>query len=512
MLSQCERRDPYFGFVINKESDILVYEHIHEKAFFCLSQYGGSKKFIEVMCPNKHVSKWLPKKAMIPCNNCKQCWDDRKLTPCERFNEIVRSRGGTVIVPYQKSNIKTTLIGTCGHTFESKPDNIMGGSWCTICPKNNIDKSKMKFLSLLSTKGGVALTPYVNSISFLDVKCKNGHIFSTTPSRVNEDMWCAMCLGNSPILGKLRFEESVKAKNGIVLSEYINNNDKVYIQCKLGHIFYSAPYSINSGRWCRKCSNQCPEQARNKFMVSVAMHNGIILGEYNGVHEKVLIKCELDHCFEMEPNQISRGSWCPRCQNHCPIQAKENFDLLIKSRNGLSLSDYVNNRTKINIRCENNHLFALSYSNAVKGRWCHTCGKSESYGERKIRLFLSSLNIPFEQEVTFPWLPKKRYDFKFSYNGKIFIVEYDGIQHFEYVKFFHDTPEKFELKRQVDIIKTTKVLNQGYYIIRIAYSDINILEDVIEENINDTSPTSRLIFSDDSMYDWLLNPLREIFM
>jgi len=511
MLSNVEMRDPYFGFIVSKESDIAVYECIHKKGFSCLSQYNGSKNFIEVICPNKHISRWLPKKAMIPCNNCKQCWDGRKLTSNERFNEIVSSRNGTIIIPYKKSNTKTTLLGTCGHIFDSKPDSIMSGSWCTICPKNNIDKAKSKFSSILSEKGGESLTPYINSISFLDVKCKNNHVFPTTPSRVIQDMWCPICMRNSPILGKLRFEESVNARKGKLLSDYINNNDKVCIQCRLGHIFYSPPYSINRGSWCRKCANQCPEQARDKFIAAVKMHNGIVLGEYKTVHEKVLIMCELKHSFEMEPNQISRGSWCPRCQNHCPIQAKENFESLVKSRNGLLLSDYINNRTKVNIRCENNHVFSVSYSNAAKGRWCRTCGKSESHGERKIRMFLSSLEIPFEQEVTFDWLPKKRFDFKFSYNGKFFVIEYDGIQHFEYVKFFHDTLDRFEYKQQIDIIKTTEVLKQGFFLIRIAYSDIDILEHIIEENINDTSPTSRLILSDDSIYEWLLNPLRKIF-
>ncbi len=504
--------DPYFGFVYDTDYELHIYEQIHAKRYKCLTPYTGSKNFIQVSCPSGHISSWLPKKAIIPCNNCKTCWDAIRLHAAERISQIITSKDGKIISPYTKSNIPVKIQCEYEHIFESKPDNIMSGSWCTICAKNNVAAAKIKMETIIVSKKGRLLSPYINSTSKVDIECEEKHIFHSRPVQINRNQWCPFCAGNSPIAGKLRFEQNVADKKGTLLSPYVNNDQKVWILCDKQHTFCSAPYSVNFGRWCRKCANQCPEQAYELFVAVVSDNGGVIIGEYKNTHTKIDVKCHLGHIFNAEPNQIKRGSWCPFCAKNSPIQAQDNFRQIVKSRNGTMIGTYINSQTKIDIMCEKGHNFSVSPSNASNGRWCRKCSKLESYGERKIRLFLESKNIPHESEKIFDWLPRKRYDFFIAHNDKVFIIEYDGIQHFQYVEFFHGTPNEFQRKQNVDITKTSEALKRGYYFIRIAYSDIAMTEEIIDEIINDPSPTSLLSFSDDSMYSWLLDPLKQIFI
>jgi len=42
-------------------------------------------------------------------------------------------------------------------------------------------------------------------------------------------------------------------------------------------------------------------------------------------------------------------------------------------------------------------------------------------------------------------------DFHFRYNGSDWIIEYDGIQHFEEIPFFHKDNDKFRYNQTIDM-------------------------------------------------------------
>ena len=86
-IMQC---DPYFRFPLsgNKKKDesaLEVYRILYQKRYKCLTQYTGSKVMMTVVCPNDHIWGGYPKKIAIPCNNCQTCWDNRNLTPAQKF-------------------------------------------------------------------------------------------------------------------------------------------------------------------------------------------------------------------------------------------------------------------------------------------------------------------------------------------------------------------------------------------------------------------------------------------
>ena len=70
-----------------------------------------------------------------------------------------------------------------------------------------------------------------------------------------------------------------------------------------------------------------------------------------------------------------------------------------------------------------------------RGTGCPRCKKSR--GEKEIMGILEKMNIKFEDEYEFIKLSKRRFDFYLpKYN---LVIEYHGIQHFKFIKFFHKT-------------------------------------------------------------------------
>lgn len=506
------RRDPHFGFPLdNKGNDLEVYKVLHQKGYRCLSKYEGYAKPMTVMCPFGHTWSGHPKKVTIPCNNCRTCWKQKGYTPAQKLTEVIVSRQGIQITPYSRSDVKVEIQCVQMHKFLSLPGDVMGGSWCSSCASNNPIAAETKFHAILATNGAKAIGPYINSTTPVLILCKNGHQYNQIPANTNMGARCGICSGTAKELGKEHFEQAVKERGGQILGQYINNRSIIPVLCPLGHIFQAIPYSITQGQWCAKCANNCPEQAKARFIMLVTAQNGKVLGPYITTDTKILIECSLGHTFEVTPHSINRGSWCPACRNNCPIQARERFEAMVASKNGTIIGPYVHSREKVAVQCERGHKFDIRPNSALHhNSWCRSCGLSESNGERLIREFLTEQQILYQREVCFEWLPRKRYDFAFIYNGRSYIIEFDGIQHFIQIGYFCPDEETFNKRRLVDIEKTIAALNEGYFLIRIAYSDQIDIASILNRHLHDLNPESRLIVSDMQQYEWLYQGVRNI--
>lgn len=66
---------------------------------------------------------------------------------------------------------------------------------------------------------------------------------------------------------------------------------------------------------------------------------------------------------------------------------------------------------------------------------CPFCSKSQ--GERIVSKILTNLGIHYIPEYRHPLISHKRYDFYFQHNDGNYLIEYDGMQHFQDVPFFN---------------------------------------------------------------------------
>ena len=113
-----------------------------------------------------------------------------------------------------------------------------------------------------------------------------------------------------------------------------------------------------------------------------------------------------------------------------------------------------------------------------------SCGCIVSKGEWKIRQLLLDNNIPFETQKTYPTcISKKGHALRFDFFVKnSFLIEFDGLQHYQYNKTGWNNQENFIITQENDSIKTAWCKQHHIPLKRIPYWE---LENITIENILD---------------------------
>lgn len=118
----------------------------------------------------------------------------------------------------------------------------------------------------------------------------------------------------------------------------------------------------------------------------------------------------------------------------------------------------------------------VTSGNLLRGS-TRSCGCINSVGKVNIQQLLLKNNIIFEKEKTFDDLInldtgyKYRYDFYLpSYNR---LIEFDGIQHYEYTNHGWNTEQKFKETQKSDKVKNEYALSHNIDLIRIPYWERN---------------------------------------
>lgn len=107
---------------------------------------------------------------------------------------------------------------------------------------------------------------------------------------------------------------------------------------------------------------------------------------------------------------------------------------------------------------------------------------SNSKGEIKISKILSDHNVDFRREFGFQDLTgvkgaPLRFDFAIFKDGKLTaLIDFDGIQHFQYTPFFHKTTIAFKRSLEWDRKKNKYCLLRKIPLIRIPYWDLEKLD------------------------------------
>jgi len=147
-----------------------------------------------------------------------------KLT-IEGMQTLASKRGGKCLSK-KYINTDTKLKWRCekGHLWESTAYHIKNrGQWCPTC--GHIDtanklRGNIEQMQKLATKqeGNCLSTLYINTVSKLKWRCKEGHQWETTPANVKRGSWCPECVGVTPLSIEEMQELAVK-RGGMCLSK-----------------------------------------------------------------------------------------------------------------------------------------------------------------------------------------------------------------------------------------------------------------------------------------------------
>ncbi|MDO9537231.1 MAG: zinc-ribbon domain-containing protein, partial [Thermoplasmata archaeon] len=125
--------------------------------------------------------------------------------------------------------------------------------WVEFMPKK-LTLTEMQ--AIAKSRGGECLSKtYVNSNTKLRWRCNDGHEWGAAPGNVKHANWCPFCAGIVRLtIGDMK--KLAKDRGGKCLStEYVNALTKLRWRCKNGHEWEARPNNIKYGRWCPICGN-----------------------------------------------------------------------------------------------------------------------------------------------------------------------------------------------------------------------------------------------------------------
>ena len=191
---------------------------------------------------------------------------------------------------------------------------------------------------------------------------------------------------------------------------------------------------------------------------------------YTNTNSKVKIICPTHGEFEQRASGHLTGQGCKQCgysknrdytlrisHNKLSLQ---NFINTAKSIHGhkydYSLVEYINNKTNIDIICQNHGLFKQRPDTHLSGYGCKKC--KTSIGETKIRAFLNLHNIEFEEQKTFEDCKNKiklRFDFYIPVLN--LCIEFQGSQHYKPYSFGSNKSKEDLINNLLDTQKRDKI-------------------------------------------------------
>lgn len=149
-----------------------------------------------------------------------------------------------------------------------------------------------------------------------------------------------------------------------------------------------------------------------------------------------------------------------------------------------------NGNVKWKCRCDCGTFINVE-ANALRSNHTKSCGCINSYGEEKIANILNINNISYIKQYSFSdcyeiqGFPLK-FDFAIFDNNKFeYLIEYDGIQHFQSANVGWNNQEHLKNLQQRDKIKNEYCLKNNIPLIRIPYTKYNSL--TIEDLLLQTS-------------------------
>lgn len=267
------------------------------------------------------------------------------------------------------------------------------------------------------------------------------------------------------------------------LVDYVGCKNKIKIICKIHGEFLQRPDAHLEGKNCTKCSSSHIPKSNDAFIKEANLvHNNkydYSLIDYKRNDIKIKIICPLHGEFEQQPNSHLNGRGCKKCYKESKLSNTLEFiDKSNKIHNYKYTYNnvvYINAIKKVSITCKIHGDFLQIPNSHLNGRGCPIC--NNSIGESIIFNWLTNNNIDFisQYKIKMNQICKNTNiiytDFIINFKNKIYIIEYDGIQHFELVPYFHKNGID-DLNKQInrDNILIEYCINNNIDLIRIKYN------------------------------------------
>jgi G:T-mismatch repair DNA endonuclease (very short patch repair protein) len=201
----------------------------------------------------------------------------------------------------------------------------------------------------------------------------------------------------------------------LISEEYINSATKLLYECPNGH-----KHSIKWDHW--RDGARCPYCAGNNTPTIEEIAKRIALEGYKllsavYINNKTPLQvlCPKGHKYEVVMSNWVSGHRCPHCAHNSPNYLDNIGQQLSLEGYALVTTSYINNKTKLECVCPNNHVYKVSWDNWNScGSRCPTCSLAgSSKPELELIAFIKNFGItvhtgvrdiisPYELDIVIP--------------------------------------------------------------------------------------------------------------
>lgn len=272
-----------------------------------------------------------------------------------------------------------------------------------------------------------------------------------------------------------------------VIGRAPNRGPHVYWQCKCdcGDIKEVRSQHLREGKikTCAHCN-------ANTIVGQVFGSQKVLRATSKRADTYILYECECVNCgnITLKPSHYLKQEhkFCENCRSN-DISNQRFGNLIAMQRIGSN-----HNRHSLwKCKCDCGNETIVTYGHLINDS-TKSCGCTRSQGEEKIKKILSQNNISYESQKIFEDCKfpdtnmPARFDFYLpEYN---ILIEYDGSQHYYYTGRSWNTEENFLKTKKRDEYKNNWCREKNIKLIRIPYTDFNILDfnyikKIIQNNI-----------------------------
>lgn len=286
-------------------------------------------------------------------------------------------------------------------------------------------------------------------------------------------------------------------KEKLKVLEYTGAKEKGKILCeKCGCVYEIKNASNFLSKYKKKICSKCfPREDtieighKVEFLVQKS-NNLKLLNSYTKITDDLEFLClKCNGFFKRKPQIFLKSQKCPICETYSSLKTEDFFkqELLNKLNGEYEL---IGKYEGTNIRTLFKHndcgfIFENTPHMILQKSPCPKCKRFNSKGEIKIKKFLENNHINYETQKHFSKLKQLSFDFYLPENN--ILIEYQGEQHFQPIKFFGGEKKYFK-QVENDNLKRDFCKNNNYILIEIGYFDYDNIDGILNKWLNDYNP------------------------
>ena len=257
----------------------------------------------------------------------------------------------------------------------------------------------------------------------------------------------------------------------LITENYKNaRKQKLDYICPKGHKGSTTYGNFYKGQRCFECFGNKKYTIEKLQKIFLTRNCELLTSKYINAKQKLEYICPEDHVTTTIIDNFNRGYGCKYCQadktSHNSKLDPEFVKLFFQKNDYKLIDKYESAHKKMNCICPKGHVIKVKYSNFYSGRRCGECRIFQT--EELCRKTLEKIFKKKFIKTRPKWLKRLELD---CYNEELKIaLEYNGMQHYEFVPYFHKNKiENFYKQQERDSLKIELCKNKGIELCIVPY-------------------------------------------